>query len=61
MVDLNRPTRWNVIDEQNPRAIVATYTKLSEARALCEALEPNADPFTGYRFICEPVRSSVAA
>jgi hypothetical protein len=58
MTDSNRPVAWRVIDEQDPRAIVATFDNLRDAQSLCEELEPDASPRRGYRFVVDPVRAS---
>ncbi len=59
MTDTNRPIAYHVIDEREPRSIVATFDTLHRAQSFCEKMEPDAAPRTGYRFVVEPVRPHV--
>lgn len=56
MTDTNLPAAWRVIDNKDPKAIVATFPTSGEAHALCDELEPHVGNY-GYRYTVEPVRA----
>lgn len=56
-MDSNRPVAWQVIDEQYPQAIVATFDTLDRAQNFCEKMDPDGSYRKGYRFTVQPVRS----